>query len=85
MFRREEFHIGQLVEYKVWPDRDGSWAFIDRQIGIVIDIFRVHDDMFDEDSCIKIYDIKIYWIVEEVIEVIPDFLIRSFDSEPETV
>lgn len=77
-----EFEIGQLVEYRPWYDGEGSWICIENQIGVVLEVVAIkNSDVEFFDPGVIIYDIKVYWIAEGNIEIIPDLLLIEYGKE----
>ena len=73
------FEVGQLVEYRAWYDGDGSWISIENQIGIVLEIIAISDSKIKHiDDELVIYDVKVYWITEREIEIVPDMLLVEY-------
>ena len=80
MFDKCKFYIGQLVEYRSWYNGEGAWESFDHQVGIVLEIIKVNDKVIydNENTMVALYDLKIYWFVEQKIEKIPDLLLCNY-------
>tara|TARA_Y100000593_G_scaffold94721_1_gene195392 strand:- start:3003 stop:3266 length:264 start_codon:yes stop_codon:yes gene_type:complete len=77
-----EFKVGQLVEYRAWYDGDGAWISIENQIGVVLEIITITEYGLQHiDEEIIIYDIRVYWLSEGVIEVVPDLLLAEYGHD----
>jgi len=77
-----EFEIGQLVKYRSWYDGDGAWISIENQVGIVLEIIEIKDIAFEhKNKEMVIYDVKVYWVYDGTVEVVPDLLLDNFDVE----
>ena len=73
-----DFVVGQLVEYRTWYDGDGAWISVEHSVGIVLEVISITEDMERESGYIELYDVKVYWIVEREIEVVPDMLLVEY-------
>ena len=75
------FEIGQLIEYRVWFDGEGSWVAIENQVGIVLDIIEITDKALEHIIPEEIvYDVKVYWFVDGIIECVPDILLAGYNE-----
>ena len=73
------FEVGQLVEYRAWYDGEGSWISIENQIGIVLEIITIADSRIEHmDESFVVYDVKVYWVTDGVVEIVPDMLLVEY-------
>ena len=75
------FEVGQLVEYRSWYDGEGAWISLDNQVGIVLEVLVISNDDIESLRDIVLYDVRVYWVIEGVIENVPDLLLAEYGSE----
>ena len=76
-----DFHIGQLVEYRAWYDGEGAWVAANSQVGIVLEIICIPERTSENEDVYKLYDVRVYWLGDDVVETVPDLLLTSFNPE----
>ena len=77
-----DFTIGQLVEYRTWYDGEGGWFSIENQVGVVLEIVSIIDSPFGNmEEEIILYDVKVYWLADDLVETVPDLLLAPYGTE----
>ncbi len=74
------FEVGQLVEYRVWFDGEGSWISIENQVGIILDIIEITDRAIEYLHNEPLYDIKVYWFEDGITECVPALLLAGYNE-----
>ena len=76
-----DFEIGQLIEYRVWFDGEGSWVSIENQVGIVLEIIEIKDRAIEHlHPNTPLYDIKVYWFEDGITESVPALLLAGYNE-----
>lgn len=76
-----EVIIGDLVCIKTWhTEGDAGWISKPTDFGIVIEIITVNDQFVLYGHKNRCYDYKIYWLVAEFAEILPDIVVEKYSD-----
>ena len=74
--------MGDLVCIKSWnvDDAGEGWYCDPTDYGIVIEIIEIEHDYVFIDKKIRCFDYRIYWMMDDRVETLPDIIIQKYSD-----